>query len=345
MAPLRRVDRPSASQPSLPPNRALEEFARRIRAGPALSRLDAAAVEAFDAFEAAGVDALLLKGPALARALYAPTEHRGYSDVDVLVAPRHVESTRQILRALGYVNLPEQLGLDEVARDRYAETWARVGARADAGLMFDLHFTLAGAEAPRQVTWDAMRCHHAWIELDGRRLPTLNVEALALHVALHAARHGTADPAPQPIEDLAKALERWNVHVWREADRLARETQSTAAFAAGLRQIPEGVALASDLHLPPTDGLQWAIAHRGDRPRGTLHLQALSRASTLRDRMSVLRRSLLPPGVWIAWQYPWASDHGLRLIAGYTMHLARTPVWAGRAWRFRRRARRARSLP
>src|SRR6478752_5187374 len=62
---------PSLDQPSVPPReRALEQFAMRIRDRPMLSRLDAAAVEAFNALDAADVDALLLKGPALARALY-----------------------------------------------------------------------------------------------------------------------------------------------------------------------------------------------------------------------------------------------------------------------------------
>jgi hypothetical protein len=345
MAPRPSAERPSPSQPSLPSGRALEEFARRTRARTALSRLDAAAVEAFDAFDAAGIDALLLKGPVLARTLYAATEHRGYSDVDVLVAPRHLDRTRQILGALEYVSLPEQLGLDEAARDRYAESWARVGGRADAGLMVDLHWTLAGSEAPRQVVWEAMRRRQTWIELDGRRVPTLNREALALHVALHAARHGAAEAVPQPMEDLARALERWPLQVWREAERLARDVHAIMTFAAGLRQIPEGVALARVLHLPATDELQWAIDHRRDRPRGTLHLEALSQAATLGERVSVLRRALHPPRKWIAWQYPWASDRGIRLIGGYAFHLMRTPVWAARAWSFRRAMRRARSQP
>jgi hypothetical protein len=343
MAPQPRADRPSPSQPSLPPGRTLEEFARRIAARPALSRLDAAAVEAFDAFDAAGVDALLLKGPALARALYAPTEHRGYSDVDVLVAPRHFESTRQVLRALGYINLPEQLGIDEIGRSLDAETWARVAHGADAGLMIDLHRQLAGPEGPPRVAWEALRLRRSWIDLEGRRIPTLNPEGLAVHVALHAAQHGAR--YPQPMEDLAKGIERWPLEVWQCAHRLARELHATAAFAAGLRQLPQGAALARRLCLPATDELQWAITHRDRRPRGTFHLHAFSQATTIGERASLLRRSLLPNSRWIAWQYPWARDRGVRLIGGYVVHLVRTPFWAARAWQFRRRARRATFVP
>jgi hypothetical protein len=259
--------------------------------------------------------------------------------VDLLVGPAHVDSARKILDALGYISLPDRLGLDEIVRDPDAETWARAGTGADVGLMVDLHRKITGAEAPAQVGWEAMWRRRMWIELDGHRLPAPHVEALALHVALHAARHGAG--CPQPMEDLVKAIERWSPDVWRGADRLAFELQATAAFAAGLRQMPEGVALGRKLGLPATDELQWAIAHRGERPRGTLHLQAFGRAATPRERASVLRRSLLPGRTWIAQQFPWAGDHGMRLVGGYVAHLGRAPVWAARAWRFRRRARQA----
>ena len=119
--------------------------------------------------------------------------------------------------------------------------------------MIDLHLELVGSEASPQVAWDAMRRRRTWIELDGRRVPTLNTEALALHVALHAARHGAG--TPQPMEDLIRAIERWPSDVWRGADQLARELQATPTFAAGLRQVPQGVELARRFRLPATDDL------------------------------------------------------------------------------------------
>ena len=74
------------------------------------------------------------------------------------------------------------------------------------------------------------------------------------------------------MEDLARAIERWPLGVWRAADRLARELEAAPAFAAGLRQLPHGEILARKLALPPTDGLEWAIDQGIMRPRGTLHL-------------------------------------------------------------------------
>ena len=61
------------------------------------AELDAAAVEALDAFHALGVRCLLLKGAALSRLLYTPGEYRGYSDVDLLVAPDDLSAARRAL--------------------------------------------------------------------------------------------------------------------------------------------------------------------------------------------------------------------------------------------------------
>lgn len=310
---------------------ALHDFAARARAAPLLRRLDDAAAEVLAAFDAAGVDALLLKGPALARALYAG-EHRPYSDVDLLVAPDHIEAARHALTALGYASTSAGLGIDDVAGVAPAEEWAHAG-----GVLIDLHWQLPGAPAPD--AWRALRPHRATIAVGGRDVPTLDTAGLALHVALHAAQHGTR--YGKPIADLDRATARWPVAVWRDAATLADAIGAMGAFAAGLRLTDTGAALAVELDLPAADAAAWATAHRYDRPRGTFHLDALAAAGTPRERASILRRSLLPRRAWIVWQYPWARHGGARLAAAYALHLARAPLWALRAWRFRRARRRA----
>jgi Uncharacterised nucleotidyltransferase len=330
-----------ASRARLPAVKALEVFARRARGRAALSRLDAAAVEVFDAFDAAGVQAVLLKGPALAQLLYKADEHRGYSDVDLLVAPRQLAAAERVLAGLGYANIADRLGIDDVAGVLNAETWTRVGGTetATAGTMVDMHWQLPGSEASPEAAWEALTRGCERVELQGRRVPTLAVEGLALHLATHAAHHGPRHE--QPIEDLAKGLERWSPDVWRAAGRLAGEIEATEAFGAGLRQIPPGAALAGELGLPATDGLEWRIAHRAARPRGASRLQAFEEARSLSERAAVLRRSLFPRREWIAWQYHWARGSRLRMVAARVLHLMRAPMWAARAWRFQRRARRA----
>ena len=72
-----------------------------------------ATAEVFRALQRAGVDALLLKGPALEQALYHAGEQRSYSDVDVLVAPGDRAAARRLLSSLGYLEAPER-GIDDV---------------------------------------------------------------------------------------------------------------------------------------------------------------------------------------------------------------------------------------
>jgi hypothetical protein len=141
--------------------------------------------------------------------------------------------------------------------------------------------------------------------------------------------------------DLARGVERWPLEVWRSAARIADELGATTLFAAGLRLLPSGVAIAVELALPETAELDWEILHREARPRGAFHLQALAQARGWREHASVLRRSLIPSREWIIWEFPSAAGGTLRLLAAYVWHLLRAPAWAARAWRFRRRARRA----
>jgi Uncharacterised nucleotidyltransferase len=317
---------------------ALEAFARRVRWLGNREELDAAAVEAVDAFDAAGVSYLLLKGPALARLLYTEGEPRGYYDIDVLVAPDDLSAAGRVLTMLGYHNATAGWGVEDIAGAVHADIWVR-GNQTIGPLMIDLHRRLAGLRAPAQAAWEALEARRTWMDLNGRRVAVFDRAGLAFHLATHAAQH--APPEPKALGDLAQGLNRWDLPVWREATLLAHEVEAIGAFAAGLRLVPAGAALAAELSLPSSDELEWELAHRHERPRGTFHLEALVQAKDRRERMTVLRRSLLPKREWIVWQHPWAAKGFVRLLGARAVHVLRLPAWAARAWRFRRRARRA----
>ena len=91
---------------------ALQEFAARFAApSSGVTRtLDAVAAQVLAAFRQAGVEALLLKGRALAILLYRAGEQRDYSDVDLLVAPHALDAAEATLRGLGYENASRHRG-------------------------------------------------------------------------------------------------------------------------------------------------------------------------------------------------------------------------------------------
>jgi hypothetical protein len=321
----------------------LDEFAQRvgIHATPPddTRELDAAAVQVLDAFAAAGIDALLLKGPALARWLYRAGEERPYSDVDLLVAPSQVSLAREALAGLGYRRASKASGIDDIAGVVHEETWLGLGPSAKHELLIELHLRLAGAKAPPQRVWDALMARRTYIGLRGRRVPVLDRRGSAMQLAAHAAQHGPR--YAKGLRELALGLERWPREVWTAAAELAAEIEATGFFAAGLRLVPEGDRLAGEFGLPLCDQLEWEIRHAEARPRGTFHLEALIEARGLAARAGVARRALLPARSWIVWQYPWAARGGPRLMAAYCMHATRATVWAARAWHFWRQAQRA----
>jgi Uncharacterised nucleotidyltransferase len=318
--------------------RPLDEFVERARSLHQRAELDAAAAAVLDAFDRAGVETLVLKGPALAQLLYRPDEQRGYSDIDLLIAPNDLPTARRTLVELGFSDTRTSIfGVDDVSGVVHAEIWTRRGTSGP--LQIDLHWRLPGCDAPAEAVWEIVLRRRTWIELGDRKTAVLDREGLAVHLATHAAQHGPEDL--KALADLSRGLERWSFGLWQSAARLAAELKATPAFAAGLRLLPAGAEMARRLELPPSGEVTWQILHRDARPRGTFHIEALRDARGARERASVLRRSLLPTRRWIEFEYPWAAGNTARLLGGYAVHLLRAPVWAARAWRFRRASRRA----
>ena len=113
--------------------------------------------------------------------------------------------------------LAGETGVDDVGGVVHAHTWVR--ATAEGETMIDLHHWLSGAEAPAALAWDALGEHRAWIDVGGRRVAILDRTGQAVHLALHAAQHGT--DAGRPLHELALSLERWPAEVWDAAGTLA----------------------------------------------------------------------------------------------------------------------------
>src|SRR4051812_14711864 len=118
---------------------AFDDFVARAHMQVRADELAAATVVALDAFESAGVGALLMKGPVLAERLYAPDESRDYHDVDLLVPPRALASARVALKNLGYTT--DEVSIDDIGGFQHGEVWAR-HTKNLRGVWIDLHWRL-----------------------------------------------------------------------------------------------------------------------------------------------------------------------------------------------------------
>jgi putative nucleotidyltransferase-like protein len=294
-----------------------------LRAARALA-VDGATIEVVRELRRAGIEPILLKGPALAALLW-PGEPRPYSDADLLVADAAAAS--DVLRGLGFVRMPvavePELGLP------HAHPWAR----AD-GAQVDLHVTLAGAGAAPADVWAALE-PRARVERVARcdvRVP--DAVATALIAAMHAAQHRDG----RPLEDLRRALAALDLETWREAAALAERIDATISFTTGLRLLPDGAALAERFGMPDA-ALVDAARGAGSSTRLALGFERLASARGVRAKAALLARELAPPPDHMRWWSPLARRGHAGLAAAYLLRVAAllrdAPAGARAWWRLR----------
>jgi hypothetical protein len=284
-------------------------------------RIDYAAAEVLRAFDAAGIESVVLKGAPLVRWLYAEGEGRSYADCDLLVAPADFDAASGVLADLGFEPELDETEMPDWWREHGVE-WQRASDRT----AIDLHRTLAGARAEPDRVWEVLTRRTQPFELAGHTARSLDVPGLALQLALHAAQHGGLT---RHVEELELALQRAPAGTWQDAAALAREIEATAAFGEGLRFAPSGAPLV----LSAQSDTETVLRAQGLAE--PLTIERFARAGG-RARISIVSRKLFPPATFMRTWSPLARRGGLGLAVAY----AGRPIWlvarlprAVRAWR------------
>ena len=294
--------------------------------------VDRVTAEVVAALRGAGVAVLVLKGPALAAALYDRGELRLYGDTDVLVPPGQRADAERVLRALGFEGPPRSAYAERV--EPHAINYSRAADRANV----DLHRTLPMAAAEPQLVWDVAARDATTVELFGTEIPVPGSAVLALHVATHVTHHGK--DTPRPFEDLRRAAVRFDDETWRRAAELAELVGLAAPFAHGLRFTPESAVVASRLRITarPTPDVALAAQTPPTTARGWLRL---ARASGPRGKARTLRRAVMPtPEYMRAWWYHYQRRPPAPLPVMYARRWGHLVTDAPRAIRAVLRARR-----
>jgi hypothetical protein len=145
--------------------------------------LFAALGQAIVALAEAGVEPIVLKGPALASTIYPARDLRPFGDLDVLVRPEELARADHALRPLGYApyaNKPSEV-----------DDFHRVYARAGHDGVVELHTDLLQLGLPTAcggVLWErAERWHLAGLQ---RPALMLGLEHQLLHLCVHLHLHG-----------------------------------------------------------------------------------------------------------------------------------------------------------
>src|SRR6185437_16415495 len=132
----------------------------------------------------AGIDWLVLKGPALAHSVYPRPDLRHYVDLDLLVSPADFGALLAVLEAAGYQLVDRNWPL--LARDLPGE----LRLRSPRGVLLDLHWSIFN-DAGRRASFSAPT---AALLADRRELsvgfPALSATDQLVHAGIHAALSG-----------------------------------------------------------------------------------------------------------------------------------------------------------
>lgn len=251
--------------------------------------LDRAAGIAVDHLRRAGIEVILLKGAVIATWLYDDGAARPYADVDLWVSPAEFERATNVLSELGYVHWlagadPTEVGPKERELLGPGKVW------------IDLHLGFVGMTADPERCWEVLSRRTADFTVAGTPVKAFDVPARALHLALHAAQNGPVDV--KALEDLRRGLARVDEVCWREAATLAEEVGATEAFAAGLRLLPEGCALADALSLPHRMSVELALRARS-APQTAIFFERLLQTPGLRRKAALVIRKVFPTRAYL----------------------------------------------
>ena len=292
-----------------------DPLVRAIEAREAARRgvLDRHLIEVLTLLDKAGVQAAVLKGPAVG-ARYRKPSLRPYSDIDILV-PRH-----QIEKALQY--LSEYPGTFSIPAKRPKADKRDVLMRDESGVFFncDLHWDLfsytqlrKSASGATEAAWaEAVKISDSPLAPSWRIPESYRLAFLASHAVLdhrfrlilfrdllEVARRGVA------WEELDKVAHQWGLRsttylaLWLSRELLGAEIDSR--FLSSLR--PSSAPLRFlEWALPRTD----IVRFDGHRPH-PVNLASVLLNDSSRERLSLLVRA---PSAFPGWKRRVATDRG-----------------------------------
>jgi hypothetical protein len=253
-------------------------------------------VRVVDAFAAAGVDVLLLKGAGLAYTVYAAPHLRPRDDTDLFIHEDDLDPAGQALAACGYQRVEEpDAELASTQRHYFLLDGAALRHLVDLHWRIAIPHVFAGA-----LTFDEARLRAVPVPALGAAARTLGVADALLVACLHRVAHHHDSP------DL---LWLWDIHLLATSLEPADRARLVASAArAGIcRVCIRGLQLARDHFGTDVAAMTAALeaARAGSEEASAAFLGGLSKVEELfadwrtlpnwRLRLRLLREHLFPP--------------------------------------------------
>jgi hypothetical protein len=278
-------------------------------------------LELDEAFREAGVEYLVLKGPALAHTAFVAPEDRPFGDLDLLVAADSWMAASQVAESLGFARKRAELRDGFV--DAFGKCLVHVGPE---GLEIDLHRRLVGGPHGLRSDPAELFARRSSFVLGGISVPRLDDTSAFVHACMHAVL-GNITPRLMALRDVLQIAGRLDVDWTRAAEQISRwelstvvrHAVATATEVLGITAPKELAARVSALAVPSRRELRWLRAYSTPRRhRGATSLAAIGAVPGLRPKVSYLRAVGLPSREFLAARQNGRASHLKRWITPLT---------------------------
>jgi len=149
-------------------------------------RLSAELLEILATFRNLDIEALVLKGPAVAVRFYRHISLREFCDLDILVHPADVDRASLVLEQRGYRTTPRTAAIDELSRKgQHHFIFFRDEDNAEVELHWALNSYLERAPLEGTGLWSRIHSVLLW----DQPLPSLGIEDTLLFLCVHGFKH------------------------------------------------------------------------------------------------------------------------------------------------------------
>jgi hypothetical protein len=213
----------------------------------------------FDAFAAAGVEALIVKGPVLSARCYGDPGLRQYGDLDLILRDADILRSTELMISLGYEpRVPPAAIQAKKIPGEY------VFRQSSAKLLVEFHTELTFRYHPRPLPLESLFSRQVRVTIDAHEVPALSPEDELVLISIHGAKHFWDQLSY--VADVAAFLSKQDLD-WARV-------RSAAEEVGGERMLNVGLRLAADVlgAVLPEDV---AALVRSDRAAGPLVGQIL----------------------------------------------------------------------
>src|SRR5262249_47046967 len=184
-------------------------------------------IRVLDRFRGAGIQALVLKGPALSLQAYGDAMARRYGDIDLLVRHQDVFSATGVMVEAGFdAHVPAEIVASGKIPGEYF--FSRPGTK----VVIEVHTERTLRYFPHRLGVEEMFIRSAKLDFDGHEVPTLSLEDAMVSMCTHGAKHFWE--RLMWIADVAAMTARQQGLDWDSTERIARGLGAQRILHTGL---------------------------------------------------------------------------------------------------------------